>query len=351
MAKTRILVVDDSALVRRLVSDVLSSEPDLEVIGTAPNGRIALAKIRQSRPDAVTLDVEMPEMDGLATLQELRRAYPLLPVIMLSSLTERGAAATLDCLLLGATDYVTKPSGPSAAQALKDELAAKIRAVVPGASSPPPAPVRRDLPAVRDGSAVPEVVVVGASTGGPNALTELLTGLGGIPVPILVVQHMPPLFTRMLAERLAAKTGLRVREAADGEAAQAGVVHVAPGDFHLEVADARTPGRLRLHQGPAENSCRPSVDVLFRSAAKAFRSAVLGVMLTGMGQDGLRGAREVREAGGRILVQDEATSVVWGMPGAVARAGLADDVLPPSLLRQEVLRRTARAPRQGAGRG
>ncbi|MBI3856533.1 MAG: chemotaxis response regulator protein-glutamate methylesterase [Planctomycetes bacterium] len=355
MNKTRILVVDDSALVRKLVSEVLAGEPDLEVAGTAPNGKIALVKIGRSCPDLVTLDVEMPEMDGLETLRVLRRSHPALPVIMLSSLTERGASATVDSLLLGARDYVAKPSGLApwneAARRLREELVAKIRALRPAEARPE----ERQLPAPpsdRPQAGAAKIVVVGASTGGPNALTDLLHGMPpDFSLPILIVQHMPPIFTRMLADRLSAKSGLTVREAQDGEGLRPGLLRVAPGDFHLETVEGLPSPRLRVARGPLENSCRPSVDVLFRSAARTFGPGVLGIMLTGMGQDGLQGAGAVRRAGGRMLVQDEASSVVWGMPGAVARAGLADAVLPPDQIRFDLLRTASIHPGKGDARG
>jgi two-component system, chemotaxis family, protein-glutamate methylesterase/glutaminase len=343
MSRTRILVVDDSALVRKLVVDLLSSEPDFEVTGTASNGRIALARIRECRPDLITLDVEMPEMDGLQTLKILRETQPSIPVLMLSSLTERGASATLDSLLLGARDYVAKPSGlvpwGEATRALRDELIQKIRALRSRERRPsaPALPAGRPAPA-----RAPRALVVGASTGGPNALAQLLTGMPSAPpFSVLIVQHMPPIFTRMLADRLSDRSGLDVREAEDGEPLRAGVVRVAPGGLHLEVVPSLPAPRLRVHQGMPENSCRPSVDVLFRSAAMTLGAGALGIVLTGMGQDGLLGCEALREAGARVLAQDEASSVVWGMPGAVVRAGLADGVLTPEQLRDEVLRRAS----------
>jgi two-component system chemotaxis response regulator CheB len=345
MAKIRVLVVDDSAVVRRVVSDVLSADPDLEVVGTAPDGRVALLKIAHRNPDVVTLDVEMPEMDGLEVLSTLRRERPELPVIMLSSLTERGAEVTLDCLHRGATDYVMKPSGVLTPQETADRLRAdlipriKLFARRP---SPPPAP---RVPAVPGPAPRPrpqrvDLVVVGASTGGPKALPELLSVLTeSFPVPILVVQHMPPVFTKTFAERLDGLLRLRVRQAASGELLRGGCVRIAPGDFHLEVRREGPEFRLLVHDGPMENSCRPSVDPLFRSAARACGPAALGIVMTGMGRDGLAGSRDLRAAGGAVLAQDAASSSIWGMPGAVAEAGLADALLSPAELGAEVVRR------------
>ena len=343
MSKTRILVVDDSVVIRRVVTEELSADPDLDVVGTAANGRIALAKLTQVNPDLVILDVEMPEMDGLQTLAALRKTHPRLPVIMFSAITEQGAAATLDALALGATDYFTKPSGPggldASRQVIREELIPEIKALCSPKSAkvvPPPAPV--GVSPARPGRV--DAVVIGVSTGGPNALAEVFRALpADLPVPILIVQHMPPMFTRLLAERLTATAKVPVDEAAAGAVAQPGRGLIAPGNFHMTVARDGTRVRAILNQEPPENSCRPAADPLFRSAAKVYGSGVLAVVLTGMGQDGLRGCEAVRAAGGQILAQDEASSVVWGMPGAVARAGLADRVLPLALVGAEIVRR------------
>jgi two-component system chemotaxis response regulator CheB len=347
MPRTRVLVVDDSSVVRRLVSEALASDPAIELVGTAPNGRIALAKLTQVNPDVVTLDIEMPELDGLATLVELRRTHPLLPVIMFSAITERGAAATLEAIARGANDYVTKPSTSEgvedARQKIAEQLLPRVRAFAPASA---PAWVDRVrvavAPAVR-GKA--EIVAIGVSTGGPNALTELIPRLPrGFPVPVVVVQHMPPVFTRLLAERLAARSALPVTECADEEPLRPGHVYIARGDWHMVVRGSRLDPRVALVQGPPENSCRPAVDVLFRSVAAMYGPSALAVVLTGMGQDGLHGCRHVREVGGRVLVQDQATSVIWGMPGAVARAGMADRVLPLLQLADELARQVSGLP-------
>jgi two-component system chemotaxis response regulator CheB len=370
MPKIRVLIVDDAVVFRRLVSEEFSNDPALEVVGTAPNGRIALAKMTQVSPDVVILDVEMPELDGLATLKELRKNYPRLPIIMFSALTERGAAATLDALTLGATDYFTKPGGTGglegSLEVIREELIPKIKALcgdVQGsararegagsATAPPRTPVgqaSRSLVASLDGGkgvrpGKVQVVAIGASTGGPNALAEIFRKLpASFPVPIVMVQHMPRMFTRLLAERLSAECAIRVQEGSSGSVLQPGQAWIAPGDYHMMVVRDGLQVRVLLHQDPPENSCRPAVDVLFRSVAKAFGPNALTVILTGMGQDGLRGCEAVREVGGQILAQDEVSSVVWGMPGYVARAGLADRVLPISLIADEIMRRT-----QGAG--
>lgn len=347
--KYRILVVDDAVVFRRLVADALTSDPELEVAGTAPNGRIALAKMSQVNPDLVILDVDMPELDGLETLKEIRKAYPRLPVIMFSALTETGATATLDALALGATDYFTKPSNlgglDASLKVLQDELIPEIKAlckrgrdVATSLTAPevaPPLPVAPRLPGRVD------VLAIGASTGGPNALAEILPSLpADFPVPVVIVQHMPPLFTKLLAERLASKCSLQVQEAVSGSVLDRGQIWIAPGDFHLVLVRDGAVVRALTHQDPPENSCRPAVDVLFRSVANTYGPGALAVVLTGMGSDGLRGCECIRHAGGQVIAQDESSSIVWGMPGFVARAGLADKILPLEEVSGEVLNRT-----------
>jgi len=353
MPKIRILIVDDSVVVRRMVSDVLAADPQLEVAGIAANGRIALAKIPQVNPDIVILDVEMPELDGIGTLVEIRKSLPRLPVIMYSTLTQRGAEATLEALSQGATDYVTKPSNVgSAAQGLeciRTQLIPKIKAICgrtlgvatlsPLAATVFPKTLPRPLAFPRREERI-DIVAIGVSTGGPNALAILIPTLPcDLPVPVVVVQHMPPVFTRLLAERLAAKSQIGVEEGHPGAVLEPGCAYIAPGDYHMVVASDHQKVMLRTYQGPPENSCRPAVDVLFRSVAEVFKPHALAVVMTGMGQDGLRGCEHIREVGGQILVQDQATSVVWGMPGFVANAGLADNVLPLEQLGMEILRR------------
>jgi two-component system, chemotaxis family, protein-glutamate methylesterase/glutaminase len=348
MSKIRILVVDDAVVFRRLLSEELSRDPALEVVGAAANGRIALARMNQVCPDVVILDVEMPELDGLATLKELRKTYPRVPVIMFSALTERGAEATLEALALGATDYFTKPTDvgglDGSLRVIREEMIPVIKAIC--------APLRqKSAPAGTGGltakkSAAPaatgtvRVLAIGASTGGPNALTEIFAHLpADFPVPIVIVQHMPPMFTRLLAERLSAQSPIRVQEASSGCQLKPGDAWVAPGEHHMIVVRDGLQYRLLVHQDPPENSCRPSVDVLLRSVAQCFGADSLTVILTGMGQDGLRGCEALHEAGGQVLAQDQASSVVWGMPGYVAHAGFADRVLPLSMIAGEIVQR------------
>ena len=365
MPRVRVLVVDDAVVVRRIVTDALSTDPMIEVVGSAPNGRLALAKIPQLNPDIVTLDIEMPEMDGLAALREIRKTWPRLPVIMFSTLTERGAAATLDALALGASDYVTKPSNVGsvvvAQQRVREQLIPKIRSLcwrvtgVAAAGSLVPAAVR---PVSRPGSAVAgtgepplsgqvaalrqriDIVAIGVSTGGPNALARIIPQLpADLPVPVVIVQHMPALFTKLLAARLNAESAIAVEEGTPGRVLAPGCVYIAPGNYHMILTRDAASVRIATTQAPPENSCRPAVDVLFKSVAETFGANTLGVILTGMGQDGLRGCEFITEAGGQVVAQDQATSVVWGMPGFVANAGLADRLLPLDEVAAEITRR------------
>jgi two-component system chemotaxis response regulator CheB len=354
--RTRVLVVDDSAIIRKVVTDALGEHPSLEVVGTAPNGKVALAKIPVCRPDVLTLDIEMPEMDGLATLREVRRLHPGVRVIMVSSLTRAGARATFDALASGASDYVTKPStqgGPAEAKKeLRQHLVPKIEALgrragaarsapATAAAPPPSSPGPPTTAPVRPGGRI-DVVAIGVSTGGPNALDRLLPTLPrDLSVPVVIVQHMPPLFTRYLAERLDARSSLAVREGTDGAAVTAGTAWIAPGDYHMTVGRKGSQVCLRMNQEPPENSCRPAADVLFRSVLNVYGSRCLAIVLTGMGSDGLAGCRSIAAAGGQVVVQDEATSVVWGMPGSVVRAGLAQRVLPLDRIGPEIRERVA----------
>jgi two-component system, chemotaxis family, protein-glutamate methylesterase/glutaminase len=361
-----VLVVDDSVVVRRLIVDALSDTPTITVVGTAANGLLAQAKIDTLKPDVVTMDIEMPQMNGIEAVRELRKRHPRLPVIMFSTLSAAGASATLEALSAGATDYVTKPSNvgsiAESIAAVREQLVPKINALAgrrspaapPSPPSParpglapragmapragPPAPdvVRRGAVPARPGPARPpgpprriDIIAIGASTGGPDALTRVLQALPtSLGVPIVVTQHMPPVFTRMFAERLDRSTPLTVVEAGEAMELLPGTVYIAPGDKHLVLLRRGTATVTQLSGAPPENSCRPAVDVMFRSVAALYGASAYAAVLTGMGHDGRGGAKVLRDAGAEILAQDEPTSVVWGMPGAVVGAGLADEVLP-----------------------
>jgi two-component system chemotaxis response regulator CheB len=432
----RVLLVDDSSVVRRLLTSALTNHLEIDVVGTAANGILALSKVEQLEPDAIILDVEMPEMDGIAMLKKLREKRPTLPVIMFSTLTERGANVTFDALAAGASDYVLKPSTsggetldnvvnnylvpklialtlsrataaggvgralletpverrsddktiapkaaftkhPSLANnafnttpitatfAAKNLLKPALTLNAPGPALPstPVGATLRDSGSSRAaafsagglsalqrlqastqalGRKPVQIVAIAASTGGPNALSDVLSRLPkGLPVPVVVVQHMPPIFTRCLADRLSQRCELQVVESEGGEQLRPGTVYIAPGNRHLELVRDLEGVRTLLTDGPPENSCRPAADVLFRSVVKTYGASALCVVLTGMGQDGARGAREIHEVGGRVIVQSGPTCVIWGMPKAVEEAGLADEVVPLPDMAQAILQRVS----------
>ena len=353
MRKTRVFVVDDSVVVRRVLAREFSNDPQMELVGTAPSGRVALAKIPQCAPDLITLDVEMPEMDGLKTLAALREMYPALPVIMFSAFAEPRTAATLDAgLAFPGVDYVLKPAESAgisgALKVIREELLPKIRMYsVDGVRNS----AAKLSPALPTGGSLTksngfrrlrrvDIIVVGASTGGPDALAQLLPCFPeDFPVPILIVQHMPAPFMKALVDRLASRSSIEVAEGHEHQLLAPGQALLAPGGLHMRVEKKPGGAEIRTDPGPPEHSCRPSVDVLFRSAAEVYGAHVLAVMMTGMGQDGFDGCRKIRDAGGQILVQDAASSVVWGMPRLVAEAGLVDEVLPLAELGPAIVRR------------
>jgi len=333
--RIRVLVIDDSAVIRQLVTLALANDPAIEVVGSAVNGSTGLARIAQLHPDVILLDVEMPEMDGLEMLRRMRSDPARPRVLLFSTLTRRGAEVTLDALALGADDYVTK--SPNAAST---ELLPKIKqfftfpADASHAAPFPPAP--RIARATRP----PEVLAIGVSTGGPNALTAILPQFPrDFPLPILIVQHMPPVFTRSLAERLQTCTALEVEEATDATPVTAGRILIAPGNHHMRVRRNNGNVMIKLDQSPPENSCRPSVDVLFRSVAEVYCGSAVAAVLTGMGQDGTLGAKVLNDAGSYLIAQDQVTSVVWGMPGSIVASGLADCVVPLDRVVPEILKR------------
>lgn len=373
----RILVADDSSVTRRIVTEAISAEQDLEIVGAATDGNEAVAFFKAQSPDVVMLDVDMPNLNGIGALKAIRTLNESVPIIMFSTLTVKGGEATLDALSAGATDYAAKPTGvghlDKAIQYLRSEVIPKLRtwgkrykdrhdkksaaptitrettfnvqpapAAPPAAGSPslrgsssftinaPKAPVAPSIspaPGRRRAGAV-SVLAIGSSTGGPNALAELIGLLpGDLGVPVVIVQHMPPVFTQLLAERLDRGSRLKVREGLDGAPLKANEVWIAPGDYHMTVSREGTETLIRTNQLPPENSCRPAVDVLFRSVANVYGNQALAAVLTGMGRDGTAGCQVLQKCGATIYAQDEASSVVWGMPRSVAEAGLADSVL------------------------
>jgi two-component system chemotaxis response regulator CheB len=351
----RVMVVDDSAVIRGLVARWLGADPAIEVVATMPNGLQAVKQVRRANPEIAVLDIEMPEMDGIEAIPRLLAEVPDLKIVMSSTLTRRGAEISLKALSLGAADYVAKPESTregNNAEVFRRELVEKIkalgaahrshmraqgRAIAPRAETPVAAPVAREpifnpkAPVVlrKPGRVKPAVLAIGSSTGGPQALFKLLGLLkGAIGVPVLITQHMPATFTAILADHLTRAADLKAAEGKDGEALVAGRIYVAPGDWHMTVKSDGAHKVIRLDQNPPENFCRPAVDPMFRSLAAAYGPAVLSLVLTGMGQDGLNGGRVLTDAGATLLAQDEASSVVWGMPGAVATAGLCSAVEP-----------------------
>lgn len=347
MAPIRILVADGSAVARRELSQMLSSDEELEVVAIAPTGHIALEKAEQLRPEVMVLELALPDMKGLDVLKALRRQYPRLPVLIFSALTASTGNLTMDALAHGASDYITKPTtagGVPFLEQAREQLIAKIKELHSRIQPEPPkaVPLRKRHELAKGPARQPRigVVVIGASTGGPNMLVEVLSAIpGDFPVPVLIAQHMPPGFTKLFAERLDTLSPLRIREAVSGEQLRAGQVWIAPGDYHLALTREGPLVKLLTHKGPLENSCRPAVDVLFRSAASAYGAGVLAVVMTGMGQDGTKGCQAVSQAGGRIIVQDPDTCIVGSMPQAVLQAGLAHQVVSLKNLGPEIVRR------------
>lgn len=345
----RIMVVDDSAIIRGIITRWLEAETNMAVVASCRTGRDAVNQVERFNPDAVILDIEMPDMDGITALPLLLEKKRDLVIIMASTLTLRNAEISLRALSLGAADYIPKPESSSlgGADTFRRDLVQKIRhltarlvrrrvpspplapvASQPVAAAAPQAPIRFSLRPLS--KARPRALLIGSSTGGPQALTALAAGLGPIvdKVPVLITQHMPPTFTTILAQHIGRASGRPTQEGVDGEMVRPGHIYIAPGGLHMRVKSQGVNTVIALDDGPQINFCRPAVDPLFTSAVDIWRSDLLAVILTGMGADGMRGGRDIVAAGGNVIAQDEATSVVWGMPGAAAQAGICSAVLP-----------------------
>jgi len=365
----RVMVVDDSAVIRGLISRWIEAEPDLTVAASIRTGLDAVNQITRVNPDVVVLDIEMPDMDGISALPLLLEKKPNLVIIMASTLTRRNAEISFKALSLGASDYIPKPESTreiSAADIFKRDLIEKIRhlgarlrrptVVASPSLSPAAQPVRAPLPRTSFGTmpavaqpklmmrpfsvAAPRVLLIGSSTGGPQALMNLVAGIGPVidQYPVLITQHMPPTFTTILAEHLARASGRPAHEGIDGEPVKARTIYLAPGGRHMRVVRSGGHPVIALDDGPQINFCKPAVDPLFASAAEVWQSGILAVVLTGMGSDGAQGGKAIVAAGGNVIAQDEATSVVWGMPGAAANAGICAAVLPLDQIASKVVR-------------
>jgi len=345
--KIRVLIVDDSAIVRKMLAEALASEPDLEVVGTAPDPFVARDKILSLRPDVLTLDIEMPRMDGLTFLKKLMRFHPL-PVIVISSLAQSSSQAALEALQCGAVEVLAKPGGPYSVGELKQDLPQKVRAAAQarvGRAKPQMAAQTPAPPLVLAGASSATVIAIGASTGGTEALREVLTGLPANMPGIVIVQHIPPVFSLAFANRLNDLCKLRVKEAADGDRLTAGLALIAPGNFHMTLLKTGGEYRVRIESGPRVCYQRPSVDVLFESVAQAAKGDAIGAILTGMGADGAQGLLKMKRAGARTIAQDEASCVVFGMPREAIRLGAADRVLPLDRVAAELTAMSAMAHR------
>jgi len=374
--KIKVLIVDDSAVMRKIISSALLKEPSIEIVGYASNGIQAIENVRTLNPDVVTLDIEMPEMDGLSALKEIRKENKRLPIVMFSTLTHKGAQAAVMALTAGASDYVGKPTTSAgsiegAFKVLESELIPKIiglakRSRLRNAQvSQKPSSAQAVLIKKNELGTINTVtstkapnkllvpnkpisaVCIGVSTGGPMALMQVFSQIQNpLPVPIFIVQHMPPNFTNLLAARLCTAGVTTVKEAKEGDIAEPGNAYIAPGGFHMVLATMGPQVVMHLNTNPPENSCRPAVDVLFRSASDIYGGNLLSVVLTGMGYDGLKGCQYIKARGGQVIAQDEESSVVWGMPGAIAEHNLAEVLLPIDRIADEIIFRTRKISRQ-----
>lgn len=356
----RVMVVDDSAVIRGFLTRYIDAAGDLKVVASAPNGEIALGTLDRQQIDVVVLDIEMPVMDGVTALPQILARDPHIAVIMASTLTKENAAISLRCLQMGATECLAKPTSSemSGSTGFQDALVQKVRdigravqkrrgmsqpvskpaVVTPDvAAAPPAAPKKITLRAKPLAWRAPEAIAIGASTGGPQALIQFFSELkGAIKQPIFLTQHMPPMFTAILADNIGRNSGMPCKEAEHGEKVTGGTIYVAPGNFHMTVVKGAAGATIALNQEPPENFCRPSVNPMLRSMVDVYGGRILTVIFTGMGADGQKGSEKVVSAGGVVYAQDEATSVVWGMPGAVAMAGLCTQVVPLGLMARAV---------------
>src|SRR3984957_1980153 len=359
-AAIRVMVVDDSVVVRGLVSRWIEEEPGLALAGSMRNGRDAVEHLERINPDVVILDIEMPELDGISALPLMLAKKRDLVIIMASTLTRHNGEGNLKALSLGAADYISKPEtnrGVTTSAIFRRDLIEKVRELggrrrkrrapaAPGTAPSPaaqPAPPRAPEPPIKlraFAPTSPRVLVIGSSTGGPQALTTVMSNLRGVlsRVPVLITQHMPPTFTTILAEHIARAASGKAHEGIDGEPVEAGTIYVAPGGKHMQAVKRDNGVFIALDDGPLVNFCKPAVDPLFRSAAAVWGSAVLAVVLTGMGSNGAKGGADIVAHGGSVIAQDEATSVVWGMPGAAAHAGICSAVLPLDQIAPKVAR-------------
>jgi len=346
----RVMIVDDSAVIRGLMSKWLGEDPAIEVVGTAGNGEMALLSMSRYDPEVIILDIEMPVMDGLTALPKIFQINPKVKVVMASTLTKRNAEISMKALSLGASDYVSKPDSKrevASSQSFQEELISKVVSIAAASRLRNNGEVyigeksslidKQFMSTMKTGKVIDKrrfsgnktsILAIGSSTGGPQALLVVLKDLGKVNVPIVITQHMPPTFTKILAKNLSQSTGLDCKEAEDGDILENGKAYLAPGGYHMTVVEKNGRKIIALDQEPAENFCRPSVEPMFRSLIDIYGSEVFAIMLTGMGHDGLEASGKLVEAGGTLIAQDEETSVVWGMPGAVSRAGLCSGIYP-----------------------
>jgi two-component system chemotaxis response regulator CheB len=341
MAKIKVFIVEDSILMQKIIVDILSGDPDIAIVGTAKFGKDALENIPKLKPDIVTLDLNLPDIDGLQVLRKLMVVFPV-RVIMFSAYTQKGAEITMKALELGALDFIPKPSGETSLNLynFKDEIISKIKMAATIDLSKRVFPKETLLSSKE--TAIKNIIIIGASTGGPKAIIDLMTGMPkDINGAILIVQHMPSGFTRSFAERISWHAGIKTKEAEDGDQLINGAAYIAPSGYHMVLeksAHVKKGYLLRLDETPLVNYVRPAVDVTLFSAAETFEGGVmLGVILTGMGKDGLEGVKKIKDKGGKVIAQDEASCIVYGMPRAIVSEGLADDVLPLNKIAKKIV--------------